>query len=164
MSVKEQAKSMISARPRSFAALMDMYEANYMQLRLFLGDARRLPGDAVSQVAGHLPVYLEVKERSQHTTILLLTYLFGQQPPDEPQERRPDMLVRIYHDARQAEVITHKCRFNDGIVKPWQRDVDSMLLCRWRMNRFLFKWVRYLRRQGHSFESFNRSISPMVIT
>ncbi len=152
MLVKEQVQSVVSPRPQSFSGLMEMYEINYMQLHLLLGDIRRLPESSLSRMDGHLPLQVDVKERSRHTTTVLMTYRFNADEGAVP-ETRPDMLVRIYHDALQAEVISHKCRLPDSAATHFhsQHKTDSMLLCRWRMNRFLFKWVGYLRRQGYVF-------------
>lgn len=153
MLIKEQqhAQYTVAPRPQSFAALMDMYEMNYMQLRLLLGSLRKLQGQRVAHAAGHLPLSVVVKEQSRHTTTLMLTYHF-MDDLGEVVDTRPDLIVRIYHDARQAEVVTHKCRFSDLRVRYWWKKNDSMLLCRWRMNRFLFKWLRYLRRHDYQFE------------
>ncbi|MEZ5451642.1 MAG: DUF1249 domain-containing protein [Thiothrix sp.] len=126
-----------------------MYEINYMQLRLLCGDIRILPKDTVSRVEGSIPVLLSIEENTRHTTTLLLTYLFHEN--DGSQDNRPDMLVRVYHDSRQAEVISHRCRLSEDRIQYWGKELDTMLLCRWRMNRFLYKWTNYLRRQGHCF-------------
>ena len=152
MLIKEQAEYIIAPRPQSFAGLMEMYEMNYMQLRLLLGDMRDLEKgvDVMGKAEGHLPLSVVVKDRSKHTITLLMTYHFcnGQ---GEVVETRPDLLVRVCHDSLQAEVVTHKCRFSDQRVRYWWKKPDSMLLCRWRMNRFLYKWVRYLRRHEYNF-------------
>nr|CAA6824521.1 MAG: Unknown protein [uncultured Thiotrichaceae bacterium] len=149
MLIKEPAQYMVAPRPQSFAALMDMYEVNYIQLRLLLGDLRKLDGELIARSENHLPFSVEVKEQSRHTLILLLTYHFEDDNGDVV-DTRPDLMVRIYHDALQAEVVTHKCRFSDQRVRYWWKKNDSMLLCRWRMNRFLFKWLRYLRRHDYA--------------
>lgn len=138
----------VPPRVQSFAGLMEMYEVNYMQLRLLLGDLRQLPAESISRLEGCIPVILRVQGSVSHTTTLFMSYLF-QDANGEP-ETRPDMLIRIYHDSRQAEVIEHRCRLLDEPVKYWGKELDTMLLCRWRMNRFLYKWTGYLRHQGHS--------------
>jgi len=132
-------------RPDSFAALMDMYEANYIRLRLFCGDIRTLPDESVSSLKGSVPVQIKVLERSSHTTLLELTYLF------EDDEKRPDLKVQIYHDSRQADVVSRNCRITGQDLRLWERELDSMLVCRWRLNRFLYKWLGFLKYQGHSF-------------
>jgi len=132
-------------RPHSFAALMDMYEANYIRLRLFCGDIRQLPDESISTITDGVPVRLKVIERSSHTTLLMLTYLF------EDDERRPDLKIQIYHDSRQADVVSRNCRITGQDMRLWETELDSMLVCRWRLNRFLHKWLGYLEYQGHSF-------------
>lgn len=132
-------------RPDSFVALMDMYEANYIRLRLFCGDIRNLPDEKISTTGSGVPVKLKVLERSSHTTLIMLTYLF------EDDERRPDLKIQIYHDSRQADVISRTCRITGENMRLWERELDSMLVCRWRLNRFLHKWLGYLEHQGHSF-------------
>ena len=132
--------------PRSFAALMEMYEINYMQLRLLCGDIRSLEGTYISKQAAGIPLRLEVLEQSTHTSILLLTYDFHSD--DEP---RPDLQIQIYHDSRQANVISRRCKFLGEQVSTRRMHADTQLLCHWRTNRFLFKWVKYLRRQGYTF-------------
>lgn len=134
-----------TARPQSFVALMDMYEANYIRLRLFCGDIRQLPDVSVSSIATGVPVQLKVLERSQHTTLIMLTYLF------EDQDKRPDLTVQIYHDSRQANVVSRHCQIAGREIRLWETQFDSMLVCRWRLNRFLNKWLSYLAHQGHSF-------------
>ena len=132
-------------RPHSFVALMDMYEANYIRLRLFCGDIRQLPNESISRNNEGVPVQIKVLERSSHTTLLMMTYLF------EDEERRPDLKVQIYHDSRQADVVSRNCRMTGQNMRLWERELDSMLVCRWRLNRFLHKWLGYLEYQGHSF-------------
>lgn len=148
MLVKEQ-PVVISPLPQSFAALMEIYEINYMQLRLLCGDLRTHKQEQVSHVSGCIPVQLKPMEHARHTTTVMLTYLSEEQ--QSLQHNRPDMLIRVYHDSRQAEVIQHRCRLSDEYVRAKHQQLDSMLACRWRMNRFLYKWTNYLRHQGHSF-------------
>ncbi|MBU0654411.1 MAG: DUF1249 domain-containing protein [Gammaproteobacteria bacterium] len=150
MLVKEQ-PVVISPRPKSFAALMEMYEINYIQLRLLCGDLRVLPAETVSQVDRCIPVALRIVDSSRHTTTVMLTYMFQEGGNNLDRDSRPDMLIRVYHDSCQAEVISHRCRLSEDPIHYWGRELDTMLLCRWRMNRFLYKWTNYLRRQGHSF-------------
>lgn len=171
MQITERQPRICTPRPQSYAGLMEMYEANYMRIRLLCGDVRRLSGTHYSMLDQHIPVSLRVIEQARHTTILCLNYEFDQQEieksanhqarqPTQKQrqaqrydqaiKRRPELVVKIYHDARQAEVAQHNCRLNQQ-TRSWEKEVDSVLLCRWRMNRFLYKWSAFLRHQGHSF-------------
>ena len=130
--------------PRSFAALMEMYEINYMQLRLLCGDIRRLSGTYLSTQDNAVSLRLEILEQSSHTSILLLTYDFA-----ENEDPRPDLQIQVYHDSRQANVISCRCKFIGEQAAIKALNHESQLLCQWRANRFLFKWLKYLKRQGH---------------
>jgi uncharacterized protein YqiB (DUF1249 family) len=155
MIIEKQKQSVFAPRPQSFADLMEMYEINYIHLRLLCGDIRTLSDESISILpSGGIPVRIKILERSRHTTILIITYLF------EEKEKRPDLKVQIYHDSRQADVINRRCRFTQKNIRIWEQNTDSVLLCRWRLNRFLYKWVKYLHRQGHHFDQQSKSTTP----
>lgn len=87
-------------RPRSFAGLMTLYASNHVRLRQLLGNLRSLPSGSVSTSPTDLSIHLILNERSRYTTTLHMTYWFevrGLMLTD------PDLLLRIYHDARLAE-------------------------------------------------------------
>ncbi|PWQ95877.1 DUF1249 domain-containing protein [Leucothrix arctica] len=133
-------------RPKSFAALMEMYEINYMQLRILCRDIRSLDGEYVSKQEKGIPLRLKVLEQSKHTSMLLLTYDF-----EGGYDHRPDLQIHVFHDSRQANVISRRCKFLGDQISTRKMHKDSQLLCHWRSNRFLFKWVKYLLRQGYHF-------------
>ncbi|HTY93715.1 MAG TPA: DUF1249 domain-containing protein, partial [Steroidobacteraceae bacterium] len=88
------------ATPRSFVALMNLYESNFIRLGWLAGNVAVLEGEYRSRIAGDCDLQLSVAERSPYTTTLNLTYLL----PDQHETRRfPDMGVRVYHDARLVE-------------------------------------------------------------
>ena len=146
MIVKDKKAEGFNPRPHSFIDLMDMYEHNYIRLRLFCGDIRNLPDETISTVEDGVAVRLSVLERARHTTILMLTYLF------EDGDRRPDLKIQVYHDSHQADVISRNCRITGRDIRLWEQQIDSVLLCRWRLNRFLYKWLKHLEFQGHNFK------------
>ena len=140
------------ARPRSFVALMGLYESNHLRLGWLAGDLAALQGTHVSSVDGDCDLVLTVTERTPYTTALNLTYrleagpspIAGQAPI--PAQRVPDMLVRIYHDARVAECIG----FAAGL-SPLERLLDRELDQRWARNVMLNKWLEYCADRGHRF-------------
>lgn len=139
--------------PRSFADLMEMYESNYIRLRLICGDIRHIDSGMILGEKGTIPIELKVLEQSAHTTTFMLNYIFEV----EDAIRRPDLVVRIYHDSRQAEVISKQCKLtgtrkqsNDNSIP-----LDQMLLCRWRLNRFLHKWLGYMRYQKRNYTTLD---------
>ena len=144
--LKNIEKAIFPPLPRSFAALMEMYEINYMQLRLLCGDIKNLNGIYTSTQDNGISLRLEVLEQSAHTSVLLMTYDFS-----ENEDPRPDLQVQVYHDSRQANVISCRCKFIGEQAAVKALNNETQLLCHWRANRFLFKWAKYLKRQGHQF-------------
>jgi uncharacterized protein YqiB (DUF1249 family) len=133
---------------RDFAGLMELYEGNYIRLRKLVPDARAIRSVAISRVAGALDLHLRVTERCKYTTTLQLTYHFIH---EEGVIQAPDLHVRIYHDAQVGEVMS--CGRSRDSVRPEydRRRGDYPLEERWRVNRFLYRWLGYCLHQGHCF-------------
>jgi hypothetical protein len=136
------------ARPVSFVSLMTLYESNYIRLRALLGDARALRGRAVSAVAGDLDLHVEAIERCRYTTILRMTYLFGE--PGGP-VAEPDLEVRVYHDARLAEASQGAARLRHPGLSDLRAGLPTGLGERWLRNMLLNKWLDYCAERGHRF-------------
>lgn len=138
--------------PGSFSALMDLYERNYMQMRRLLPVMPPPATVWVSQTPGGLDLHLRMVERCRYTSELILTYQFNNE--DGLPITEPDLRIRVYHDARQAEVMTahlrHDLVFSSDFPNAGRMD-RACLYRRWRINRFLYKWLGYCLRQGHYF-------------
>jgi uncharacterized protein YqiB (DUF1249 family) len=77
-----------------------------------------------------------------------LTYTFHDEEGSFP---APDMQVRMYHDAQVAEVISCGRRRGNRHAS-YNRMFNRYTLAeKWRMNRFLQKWLGYCLMQGHRF-------------
>ena len=126
---------------KSFAALMDLYEYNYLRLRRIAPDLE-VADRMVSSVPGHHDLYMTVTERCRYTTMLNLTYRFGESPD---YEYEPNLHLRVYHDARVVEVQQLRSR-SRGLMY-----VNDEIQQKWIMNRFLYKWLGYCIFQGHYF-------------
>src|SRR3979411_148250 len=88
------------ARPRSFVALMGLYESNFIRLGWLVGKLTALGGQDRSALRGDCDLVLTVIERSPYTSTVNLTYLL---PHGHGSLPYPDMQVRIYHDAHLVE-------------------------------------------------------------
>jgi uncharacterized protein len=140
------------ARPRSFVALMGLYESNFIRLSWLAGQLVTLEGEHRSSVAGDCDLLLSVKDRSPYTSTLVLTYLL---PSAEAGRPYPDMRVRIYHDAHLAEALEWACApVPPGKPRPglYQRELDQ----RWARNVMLNKWLEYCVERGHRFSGATR--------
>src|ERR1700750_1302678 len=117
------------ARPRSFVALMGLYESNYIRLSWLAGDLLALDGQHRSVVAGDCDLLLTLTERSPYTSTVNLTYLFSE--PGLPEERIPDMQVRVYHDAHLAEAHEWAGTHTQPVLKALRTHAERELDQRW---------------------------------
>jgi uncharacterized protein YqiB (DUF1249 family) len=141
------------ARPRSFVALMSLYESNFIRLRQLCGDSAALRGELRSQVAGDCDLVLSVVEQTPYTTAMTLTYLLaaeGAAPGGAPQ-RYPDVCLRVYADARLAEARQWAQAPAHPALRALRRGVERELDQRWAMNMMLNKWLEYCVERGHRF-------------
>jgi uncharacterized protein len=134
---------------RTFGGLMDIYEQNYIRLRRLIPDFEKIGVKAVSAVPGCLDLHYECLQRSKYTTVFRLTYKF--------ETLDPNLEIRVYHDARVAEVLVSNVQLENphwsGQLKVpslFRTDLHN-LQSKWRLNRFLHKWLHYCLKQGHKF-------------
>ncbi len=130
----------------NFARLMDLYEQNYILMRRLTAELPAAPAHIVSRIPQGLDLHLQVLERFRYTSECVLTYRFCRN--DQPL-LQPNLRVRIYHDARLAEVLSCTPRHREPFLLVEQD--SSQLQSRWQANRFLYKWLQYCLGQGHQF-------------
>ena len=139
-----------AARPGSFAALMSLYESNYVRLGWLLPDPRRFSGHLVSRVPDDLLLHLQLLERSRYTTTVRMTYFFDE---TEGRVADPDLKIRIYHDARMAEAMECTRHHRHRALKGFDTRPGGELSRRWARNVMLNKWLEYCSEQGHRFKA-----------
>jgi uncharacterized protein len=154
------------ARPRSFVSLMTLYESNYLRLRALLGEPASVGAAWRSSVRGDCDLLLTPAGRSAHTIDLRLTYLLEDElSPDLP-ARVPDVLLRVYEDARLCEIlpvstVLQSTVRQDGSSAGSGRTVSAAAVAweilrrerelgqRWVRNQMLNKWLEYCLERGH---------------
>jgi len=134
--------------PGSFGALMALYESNFIKLGMLVGEAGA-PGDCrLSTTPADFDLYLSVESATRYTQILRMTYWFDD---DGEAVADPDLLIRVYLDARMAEVAGwaehHRHALLQNLASRYARELDR----RWSNNMMLSKWLDYLLDGGHSF-------------
>lgn len=137
------------APPRSFAALMTLYESNHIRLRALVPQLAGLrPGvpALVSRAPLDCALHLSIRERSRYTTTLHLTYFFEE---DGESVADPDLLVRVYHDARMAEALACGLQHRHPLLAGFETRRGSELARRWSCNMMLNKWLEYCAEHGH---------------
>ena len=133
-------------RPKSFVGLMALYESNFLRLLRILPEIDRLDGCFRSRVAGDCDLYVEIIETSRYTVTLSLTY---QLATDDGLLIDPDMMVRVYLDGQQAEVLAIGEAQRHAALRRLVFEQREQLDRRWRCNIVLNKWLEYLSDQGH---------------
>ena len=89
---------------------------------------------------------MEIIERCRYTVTLSLTYHL---PTDQGLLLDPDMMVRVYLDGQQAEVLAIGKRQRHEALRRLIVEHRKELDRRWRSNVILNKWLEYLSDQGH---------------
>ncbi|GMW05608.1 MAG: hypothetical protein AMXMBFR8_04050 [Nevskiales bacterium] len=135
-------------RPGTLGGLISLYEGNFLKLTSLLGDPARSQCQLVSRSRRDCDLHLSVEEGSRYTRLLRLTYVF-----DDPEGcvADPDLAVRLYLDARVAEVLAwarfHRHPGLADITHRYAREINR----RWAHNMVLNKWLDFLLDNGHSY-------------
>ena len=140
-------------KPYSIGYLMGIYEQNYRLLLRLVPEMDSIEGGDISDNDGSMSLHLLVLERDVYTVTLRLTYLFAKE--DGSNKASPDLTIRVYHDARMAEVYLLN---KHGMVDKSQFGIsrgDSEMTSRCKINAFLEKWLAYCVASGHCFASDN---------
>jgi uncharacterized protein YqiB (DUF1249 family) len=134
-------------RPGSFSGLMLLYESNYHKLLELTGGQSAVDARWISRVRNESDLYLEWLEAEAYTSTLRMTYwLRSGQGPMAP---APNLTVRVYRDAAQAEALAGDRRLA-GRAGPGALP-GRELARRWQRNMMLNKWLDYLLDCGHGF-------------
>ena len=138
-------------RPGSFTGLMTIYESNYIKLSHLTTEFDWTGWSMISTSPRDMDLHAQLLRREPYTTTLKLTYWFeepgGLLVPD------PDLILRIYHDARLAEAVSGRDRHTHHKLRELAGDRGAELDRRWRINMMLNKWLDYLFDVGHSLHS-----------
>ncbi|HET6725173.1 MAG TPA: DUF1249 domain-containing protein [Gammaproteobacteria bacterium] len=133
-------------QPRSFAGLMTLYESNYIRLRQLVGPLHALPDYLCSEVAGEPPLSLEIVERAPYTSTLRMTYWFD---ADSDLIADPDLVLRVYHDASMAEVLSCRNGGRHRLLSHYPCSARTEIRRRWVTNMMLHKWLEYCIDRHH---------------
>ncbi|MGC9457677.1 MAG: DUF1249 domain-containing protein [Halothiobacillaceae bacterium] len=119
----------------SFDRLMEVFEHNYILLRRLMGDLRKIPPELRLVATDRPDILLSRCDDSPYTVTL---HMRPQLPSVAPEELPEDIPIRVYLDARTAEVWT---RSKSECIREQAR---GCLQKQWRRNRFLMRWLQYL--------------------
>ncbi|MFA0053520.1 DUF1249 family protein [Vibrio echinoideorum] len=126
------------------AELMRVYETNYAKLNVLLPVGHEV-GDVRCYQAVNMVYQLTVNEVTKYTTLIDIC-----QSDETPVFPLPKMSVRLYHDARVAEVCASgdfsrvKAKYDYPNAKLMQKDE------KFQLNKFLGEWLTFCLKTGIS--------------
>ncbi|MGD8115949.1 DUF1249 family protein [Vibrio sp. Hep-1b-8] len=129
--------------------LMRTYETNYAKLNALLPYQPSV-GDVRCYQAAYMTYQIQVVEVTKYTTLVDIC-----QSDDVPVFPLPTMSVRLYHDARVAEVCS--CEHLKRVNARYDYPNDKMLQQdeKVQLNRFLGDWLSFCLKQGISRTPLN---------
>ena len=125
---------------------MDLCEESHRLMLRLAPALSQLSGQLTSSQPGVVDLYLEILDQARYTTELRLAHLFQTESAALPR-CEPDALLRVYHDARQIEVL----ELRQSVFALRKDYAPPALIDKWQANLFLSKWLVFCLRQGHSF-------------
>ncbi|MCH8532138.1 MAG: DUF1249 domain-containing protein [Saccharospirillum sp.] len=122
-------------------------EANYLRLEKLLGDceAPRYEFYWTSPSGSEVEVFIEVMERFKFTTTLNISKVNPEMPPPM---REVALTLRLYHDARMAEVVTWTQGKQLSGVYRYPNDRMYQIDEKAQANVYLSEWLAHLLRHG----------------
>jgi len=142
----------IANQKPTLGALVDLTEETYNQLLFLIPDTQLKQGryscTAANDVSEEVFLYLDILEQTPYTTHLHLTYHFNN---EHGKYTDPDVYLRVYHDAKQLEVLS---------LKQDMLPVESLyehpgLENKWQLLLFLNRWIVFCVAQGYLFKEEN---------
>ena len=142
---------------RGFVSLMDLYENNYLRLRRLVPDLKKIPASSISRLPGCLSLHMTVLERTKFTSTIYLTYYFEETTKSVAE---PALTIRLYHDAHQVEVLTGHLQHGR---QQYRHIAEKTKKTKWKLNRFLYKWLGYCLYLGHHFTASKHSDTNSLV-
>lgn len=128
--------------------LMTLCEVNYMLLLRILADKEQVGEQRCFFISDFLSYRVKVNEVTKYTTLMTINQEANIHGYNLTELFRPKMVVRLYHDARMAEVISNQ---DVKQIKPrYDYPNDKMHLPdeKQQINYFLKEWLQLCLKLG----------------
>lgn len=132
--------------------------SNYRKLFRLIPDLLAYDDSAIGQTVNHSALHLEVIDRSPYTLTIQLSHRFKKNL-DELME--PAVRIRLYLDAKLAEVISDHARSAVSLVFKDPGLSYEIMNYKWRLNYFLQKWLDHCLNKNYQFKK--QSLKPTTI-
>jgi len=137
------------------ATLMNLCDVNYMLLIKLLADKETVGEERNFFISDFLSYVVTVNEVTRYTTLITMSQNTIEVGKELSHLFQPKMVIRLYHDARMAEVITSQ---NIRQVKPRYDYPNSKMHLpdeKQQINMFLKEWLQLCHELGQVTVSLN---------
>jgi hypothetical protein len=136
--------------------LEQICESNFQKLLRLIPGLPSIKEAAIGLAAAQTTLYLEVIEETPYTKTVELSHCFN----DNANElMAPAVIIRVYLDARLAEVLSDHARARVAKVFPDPRQSTDIMHYKWRLNYFLQKWLDHCLSKHYRFSPHTLSLS-----
>lgn len=146
--IKPQGKWQLLARVKPSAGMLGaLCDENYRLLMRLAPLLLTMQGEYLSRIQGNPPLHLMVSKTGPFTREVRLNYLFHTTQQEQPL-LDPDVLLRLYADTGQVEVIEIKrqqCLPVEGLYQ------SPGLQQKWKANLFVGRWLEYCLGRSYFF-------------
>lgn len=149
--------SLSKYRPR-LSGLINSFEINYMLLNRLLGQLDNIGDRLDCQINEQLIYQLSIKEKSKYTHLVEFKQINADDAITTDFLNSPCMIIRLYHDARLAEIISTqhvrqiKPRYDYPNEKMHQPDEKI------QNHYFLTQWLQLCLKQGKTIDTWHDKI------
>lgn len=130
-------------------SLEQLCASNYRKLFSLIPDLLAYHDHAIGQAANHSALHLDVIDRSPYTVTVQLTYRFKK---NLEELMEPAVRIRLYLDAKLAEVISDHARSAVPLVFKDPGLSLEIMNYKWRLNYFLQKWLDHCLNKNYQFK------------
>ena len=126
--------------------LEQICESNYQKIFQLIPDLCELTEKPALAGLGRAALNVRILEQSAHTLTIELNHHFEEKTDELA---LPAIKIRLYLDARMAEVLSDHAR--PGVTQVF-KDFSlgrEILNYKWRLNLFLHKWLDHCLAKGH---------------
>lgn len=119
---------------------LELYDENFERLMALIPELRYLRGSVSFQNRRNLDLIVRVIEQTRFTTTLVMTLRLK---VDSRWITDPSVTLRIYHDARAAEVVSYQNRSPRAPLYPYPNPAMYSRFEKRRVNEFLGKLLDF---------------------
>jgi uncharacterized protein YqiB (DUF1249 family) len=130
--------------------LEQICESNFQKLLRLIPDLSDIKDGAIGLAASQATLYLAVIEETPYTKTVELSHCFNN---NANELMAPAVIIRVYLDARLAEVLSDHARARVARVYPDPRNSRDIMNYKWRLNYFLQKWLDHCLGKNYQFSA-----------